>query len=253
MILPTGVHQFRAFVANARLLKYPVTQEMALLCAGFLALCLLAFSPWDWTKLLYGEEWMFVWPVATCFIYSLVHLDYRFIGSFAVLWWPSVYRMLSRRVDQRAYAAVLTTVGIGLMFCAVRSVPGAIRQSGHDLLGRGPASEQVVVAIQLAGLGLQPGDRIATVGHGFDGYYARLAALRLTAQIADPGSFWRLSEPDLRRLGEELRRAEVKAVVTQKIRDEAAGNAWQILTRKPFSEFSVLLLDTPESKQQDLE
>jgi hypothetical protein len=86
----------------------------------------------------------------------------------------------------------------------------------------------------LGGLGLRAGDEIATVGYPFDVYYARLARLRVIANIGFNGDrgpyevdkFWELSDSKFNALKKELRGIGVKAIVSPDKCVVTSSNGW---------------------------
>ncbi len=68
----------------------------------------------------------------------------------------------------------------------------------------------------LARLGIRPGDEISVLGHSLDCYYARLAGVRIVAQIwEDPEQVAGLSAPQVRQVLSQLRQIGVKALVSR--------------------------------------
>ena len=78
----------------------------------------------------------------------------------------------------------------------------------------GPVS--AAIAQGLAGMGIRPGDEIAVVGNIFDCYYARLARIRMVAQIwENPDRIVGLSAPQVQELMGQLKTLGVKALLSR--------------------------------------
>ena len=68
----------------------------------------------------------------------------------------------------------------------------------------------------LISLGIQPGDEIAVLGHSLDCYYARLAGVRIVAQIWEiPEEIAGLSEPQVSQVLSQLKQTGIKALVSR--------------------------------------
>lgn len=82
----------------------------------------------------------------------------------------------------------------------------------NKILDYYPYSQDIVVAKKLQELGLKPGDRVAHLG--FRRYYwARLARLKIVADIFDTEGFWKLDPERRQELIDTLKRYKVKAIV----------------------------------------
>jgi hypothetical protein len=72
------------------------------------------------------------------------------------------------------------------------------------------------VAGELVRLGVRPGDELGVLGHSLDCYYARLAGVRIVAQIwEDPEQIAGLNAPEVRRVLTQLKQIGVKALVAR--------------------------------------
>jgi len=160
------------------------------------------------------------WCLAGCAMYALVHTEERYVAAFALLLCLEVYRALVFRTEGRVAIGVCTVVLLVAMaplaLSTVRSAVTTVMQFRH------PVNEGYVdVARSLQHLGLQPGDKLAVVGHGVSVFYARYDRLRVVSEIEDPGEFWRLSPTEAKRVEDVLSRIGVKAIV---VFDRPAGN-----------------------------
>jgi hypothetical protein len=74
----------------------------------------------------------------------------------------------------------------------------------------------VAAAHGLARLGIRPGDEISVIGHSLDCYYARLAGVRIVAQIwEDPDRVAGMSAPEVTEVLTELKQVGVKALISR--------------------------------------
>ena len=171
--------------------------------------------------------WCLLWPAAYLAMYTAVHIEWRFMGAFLVLFWCAVYRILIGEGEQvRGRAAVLAVV------CGTLAIPwlghfaAASARAASDMVHERPTQHERVADL-LTLNGLHPGDRIAFAGESFEVYFARLARVRIVAQIPDQTEFWALDENGIHRLGQVLTSTGVKAVVAMGSPPEYNARTWQ--------------------------
>lgn len=157
--------------------------------AGFFALLLIALRP-----TLFLRRWLreaTVWaPAIVAFgAYSLIHIETRFLPGFLLITGLSLFAVLpipdaalSRKVVWCISLAIAATVGFRVLWTAAL-------QLGHI-----PTRTSVYwqVAQQLRDWGIRPGDKVASIGFTFDGYWAHLAQVTIVAEIpeGEAGTFW---------------------------------------------------------------
>ena len=166
-----------------------------------------------------AESWMILWSVAACFVYCLVTFQPRYVGPFLVLFWIAAYEATYGPGKR----TVLWTVSAFLFLMQLIPIGGALKHA----LDTPKVPVQLEVAQELTRFGLQPGDEIATIGYPFSVYYARLAKLKVVANIkgsAEPNDAVKM----------ELRRLGVKAIVSPELR-----SGWTTLG---LSNYSLKLL-----------
>jgi hypothetical protein len=158
------------------------------------------------------QTWILIlWPGATCLMYSLVLFNFRYIAAYLVLIALGIAPLLLQPFQSATRSRALFAAALLLLLiCAARLRP-ATRVEGRD---NGPAN--AAVAQELASLGIRPGDEIGVLGHSLDCYYARLAGVRIVAQIwEDPEQIAGLSAPEVRRVLAQLKQVGVKALVAR--------------------------------------
>jgi hypothetical protein len=177
---------------------------------GFLALVLLlgilsvrrGFRPLP----IDGAAMLVLWSLAAFAMYSVVHALPRYIAPFVTLFWAGL--LAGMRFPPDVSAKKLATVGAVLLTLfvwinlAVLNLDGLRRVTGFTPLAEGaiePATEvethaanHPAIADELLQMGLRDGDRIAFIGYSFTEYWARLARLRIVAEIHwhDVDRFW---------------------------------------------------------------
>jgi phage FluMu protein gp41 len=168
-------------------------------------------------------------------LYALVVVLPRYIAPFVVIFWFTVYDAFSSgRLKSVARGAVGATAISILLFQMLVLVKTTAGTDAH-----------LVVAKELERIGLRPGDEIATVGSGFEAYYAQLSKLRIVATIGYTGgpsnddNLAALNDTDLNAIEDKLRQLHVKAIVGRQSKVLTAGNSWDCIEATGYC---VLLL-----------
>jgi hypothetical protein len=104
------------------------------------------------------------------------------------------------------------------------------------------SSDYLVIAEGLRKLGVQPRDRLATVGTMIDAYYARAARVQIVAQISGADDFWSLSARDLTTVEERLASIGIKALVARDAPPGSGSEGWQVIAGGHSDHLSVLVL-----------
>jgi hypothetical protein len=219
--------------------------ELSPLLAGISVLCSFAFRRRFGVD--FSGSWLVLWSLATFGMFAMVTIEARYISPFIVLFWIAVYDAVSPGMLASAPSAHGAAIGVTAICIFVLQLLQIGSAASHSL--REPeAPNQIVVASELARLGLRPGEEIATVGDPFSVYYARLARLRVIANIGfrgngeiyDTDQFCALSDSKFKALKEELRRIGAKAIVSPDKCDVTANNGWHSIKD---TKYCVQLLD----------
>jgi hypothetical protein len=179
-----------------------------------------------------GRQWFILIPAVVPFaMFAMVHTEPRFVGGFLAIGLLGL--LLAVRVpdgveSRRMVAALMiaATVAVGLRVTVATAA---------DVLGRrfGTANYDYDVAVALQAMGVGRGDRVGTVGWAFDAYWARLAHLRIIAEVPTPevADFWSLTPDGRRSVYEAFRRAGVRCLVTHSVPHTPAAEGWRPLGR----------------------
>lgn len=190
--------QLRVLMTNLMTEAALLLRAQPALLAGVLVLALLSGGGW---LLGLRELWLLLGVPALAFaMYAPVHVEPRFLGGFVLLLFLTlVLGVRLQKSDLRAGTyvalAVFIVMTIGTLDTAFRFVTLHLAIPGN---GPSPALEDVVVAKQISQMGLLPGDKVAIIGDGTGAYWARLAKVRIVAEVMaadhDAQRFWRSSE-----------------------------------------------------------
>jgi len=215
--------------------------EMSTLFAGLLVLSLLRLNRPMPGKPDRSRYWPLLWSLAAAAMYAFVHVEYRFLGGFFVLFWLAAYRFMLGTSEKGAEKAILATV-LGSL---VVSTIGGGELLHHTTELKSP--DYLRIAEGLRTLGIKPGDELATIGYTFDAYYAHAAGTRIIAQIPEAEEFWGLSAAEREKVKEHLVSIGTKALVA-KDGPRGVGYAdWQEIPGTHLNRVRVLLLE-PSSK-----
>jgi hypothetical protein len=85
------------------------------------------------------------------------------------------------------------------------------------------------VAAMLHELGITPGDRVAVIGYAYDSFWARLARVKIVAEMleADAVELWRGDETVQQSVLQAFESAGVKAVIAEHVPDNSQLKDWQ--------------------------
>jgi len=188
------------------------------LLAGIIALALLS-GPLGLPVL--RAFWPFlVMSIAVLGVYLLVHEEDRFLGgSVLVLFLTLIAAVRFRPEVQKTVACVAVAV---FLVMALGTADYTVRVATNHMAipGTGPQSawQDVVAAGQLRRMGAQPGDKVAIIADGTGAFWARLARLRIVAEIMDSNhgskQFWDAPEEVRQQAYEAFVRSHAKLVVS---------------------------------------
>lgn len=181
--------QLRALSWSVRSLWHMFLEDGYLLVAGAVVLFTVGFTSWRrFARQISSQFPLLVPAVAAIGMYSLVVVWDRYIAPFAALLWLGVFaavRLPDTRESRRAAAGVAAALLAGM---AVLWAPGAVSNMRSIISAvRGRSARAVnppyEIARGLAAAGVTPGDRVVKVGYGANAYWARLAGVKIVAEV----------------------------------------------------------------------
>jgi hypothetical protein len=167
-------------------------------------------------------------PAAAVAMYSLVHVEARYLAPFAVLFWCGLFSGIllpasleARRLLTGACVIMAAFVLLPVLVAASTSAYAAARD-----LKRGEnfsAAENWQIASGLVRMGLKPGDKVAVIGWAAsEAIWARRARLKIVAELVSDGwgfrdgdKFWSGGEEVRGQVYQVLSRTEAKAIVAR--------------------------------------
>jgi len=171
------------------------------LIVGVIVLALLSGYLW-WLNL--GMVWPVIAMCATglAMYLPLIEND-RYLGGFVLVLFLALISAAQFHPDAKRSAIYVACAVFVVMALDTADYTVRVVTSHYAIPGTGPNStwQDVIAAQQLWGMGVQPGDKIAVIADGTGAYWARLAKLRIVAEIMDMNhgarEFWN-SPPDAR-------------------------------------------------------
>lgn len=164
-------------------------------------------------------------------LYCLVHVERRYvtgfvtaalpmllIGALAIAWHPNRF---VRFFSIAAFVTVLASV--------IAIAPELGRAAVNLATWDKPATnESWFVAESAQASGLRPDDKIACIGYGFHhAYWARLASLRIVAEIPDAQEYWVSPVETRREIDYVLAASGVRAIVAKGAPSNATSEGWR--------------------------
>jgi hypothetical protein len=180
-----------------------------------------------------------VFPALTVFGgYGSIHVEGRYIGAFVLLFWTDLLANIrvpdfqsSRRILFHLSSIMIIFMLLNIVFFNLqgfRDIAGLNNMKQIPISQDPPPSWPGEVAEELHQLGVEPGDKVAVIGYALDSFWARLARVKIVAEMlgTEADSFW-VGGPEIQ--GKALRSfasTGVKAVVAEYVPRYASIEGW---------------------------
>jgi hypothetical protein len=119
-------------------------------------------------------------------MYALVHTEWRLVAAWVVVLFVALVSSVTFRDDGSARAgiqAVVAALTLWHLILTANVVRHATVDAALALSGRGEPHEYWTVAAALQELGLQRGQKVASIGRSSESYWARLAGVQIALEI----------------------------------------------------------------------
>jgi hypothetical protein len=203
--------------------------DLGVVLAALAILLSMHSGPW---RLLRGPALALLAPALAAFgMYALVLAEARYVAPFVVLLLLGSL-MLVRLPKARWSAALAAHVSVVMVVVLVLQIGWSLSDaagSTFSQLAQGgfvAPDEQAQVALALHDAGIAPGDAVASGDRGFNAYWARLARVRIVAEVSglDGGTILEADAAARTAAQQLLLARDVRAVVAR---------AWPALTGDP--------------------
>jgi hypothetical protein len=185
------------------------------------------------------QKWVLVIPAVVAFgLYGLVLVAGRYIGVFILLFWAGILSniQVADMPNNRSWIKVMSAlVVIGLLMnIMLFNLDGFTRLNPSIEANIGeqsklPKPSPVEVAKMLQQLGIQEGDKVAIIGYGFDSFWARLARVRIVAEMLETqaSDFWQGDDAFQKSVLQTFASTGAKAVVAEYVPSDVVLKDWR--------------------------
>jgi 4-amino-4-deoxy-L-arabinose transferase-like glycosyltransferase len=205
------------------------------LLAGFLMLFMVSGRGWGCLTNI-AQQWrLLIIPLAALGMYALVRVDLRFVAPFLILFWSGLASAVEFQANsnesRKVVSCVIVTMAIVVM---ITTVATTVSVALGDV-SRGPNSANSLALVQcrvaegLRREGIRSGDEVAFIGDSFAAYWARLARVRIVAEIVpeDADTFWAADITAKGRIINAFRHTNAAIIVTDHIPTFSSPGEWR--------------------------
>jgi hypothetical protein len=199
----------------------------------FSSLILYVMSRRRWSVITdIAEQYILFIPVVTALsMYALVSVSGRYVGPFITLMWLGIFSgvRLPDSEDSRRLLKYVTVVMV-----LVLMMVGTNHFITRHLIIKKDAPffrAQWQVADTLNKMGIGPGDKVASIGNSHAHFWARLARVKIVAEMPHQSvvNFWNGDDLIKSKVFEAFAKTGAKAVVTNLVPDNTSPYGWQHL------------------------
>ncbi|MDQ2922071.1 MAG: hypothetical protein M3R52_10745 [Acidobacteriota bacterium] len=245
--------QIAALKTSARVyLELFTYKSQIVVLVGFLIL--LYQGRKGWFRGLKGEWGLLVLSIAAFAMYSLVHIEPRYLGPFLPSLWLGLFsslRMPARERSQKLIAYTIVPIVLMVMIVVITrstyTFYSSVRNETRNAADVGAGQPgQLQLSEALKNRGLQPGDAVGLLN--FDPFWlpvvnwARLARLRVIAEMpnSDADEFFALPDSRRKEAIEAFAKAGAKALIAARVPPDKTLPGWERLGN---TNYYVLQLD----------
>jgi hypothetical protein len=165
-----------------------------------------------------------------------VLVEDRYVGVFVLLFWADILAnvQLPDVDNNRVWLGTLGIIAcIGLLANIVlfnldgfKRLNPSMGTPSTDLSA--PPARPLEVAQSLRQLGIEPGDRVGVIGYAYDSFWARLARVKIVAEMLeeDANDLWREGEPTRQDVLHAYASAGADAVIAEYVPSYVRLDGW---------------------------
>jgi 4-amino-4-deoxy-L-arabinose transferase-like glycosyltransferase len=174
-----------------------------------------------------GKAWFLLVPVlAGMGMFAPVHVEMRYIGSFIFVFWVTLLaaiRLPDSRQVARLAQVLMAIPMVSLLAISLISTDHYLRADARHV-----DETNQRVAHWLTRNGTGPGDWVALIGFGREAYWARLARLRIVAEMPTENAekFWDADSALRSQVIDAFERTGAKILVAEKVPPSAPLAGW---------------------------
>ena len=180
-------------------------------------------GPWGALR---RQAYLWLPPLVACSAYAIVLVEFRYVAPFVLLLWLSAvssFLPTSWEISPRLVLALVLAV-----FCATGLKATKFAVSDTLAIRSGQQNVDWEVAQGLRRLGLQPGDKVSAMAVSGEAHWARLARLKIVAEIplGDESIFWSSSLESKQNVFRLLASTGAKLLVVRAAPSSALHDGW---------------------------
>jgi hypothetical protein len=183
------------------------------------------------------RRWALVIPAVIAFgLYATVLVQSRYVGVFVLLFWTDILAnvRLSTLTNNKSWMNVLSGLAmLGLMAnIAMFNLDGLKRLNPalgvNSVQQTARAAKPLEVAETLRDLGIRQGDRVGVIGYAYDSFWARLARVKIVAEMlnADAEDLWYEDTKLQQSVIQAFADAGVSAVIAEYVPADVKLDGW---------------------------
>jgi len=227
---------FRPLLASGLFYIKLFFQDQGMLVAAMIALYIIQ----EKSKVSFFEKvkrWSLVIPSIIAFgLYGLVLVSNRYIGVWVLLFWTDILANipLLKATDNKIWLNTLSSIAIFGLFINIIlfNLDGFTRlnptlESSLGTSISSPASP-LEVAQTLQGSGIKPDSNVGVIGYAFDSFWARLAHVKITAEMLeeDATEMWQGDTALRESVLQSFANAGTKAVIAEYVPADVSLPNW---------------------------
>jgi hypothetical protein len=209
-------------------------QLFGVLVVGYIALVLLG-----WGNGRAQLAYIMLPALAVFGLYALVYAEARYFGAWApVLFLVGISGLVFPSPRTTARNIVLLAVVVAYVVPIVRSSVVRAHQVAGLVTGYTMAHNDWRVAARLRNAGVRPGDKVASIGRAFDGYWARLARVQIAMEIPETEApkYWTSDGLVKKEIQNAFASAGARAIIMNKVPVDKVDPAWVTLGNGYFAQ-----------------
>jgi hypothetical protein len=227
--------QIRAIWVNMQIYYQMFFYLQPVLMVTFFMLLFISNRKWLFISDIWENKILLFPAVLGMGMYALVHVEERYVSSFIVPFWLGLFSALklpdSKEIKKLLSSSILV-LAIALIILSIFS---------KDLTDNRILSLENKINWQVAShfknIGMKEGDKVGVVGIYDDYYWARLARLRIIAEIPSEEeiiNFWASDKNVKSQVLNAFRNAGAKILVAGRAPDIVSKNGWKNIEDTPY-------------------
>ena len=194
----------------------------------FFVLLFMSNRGWLYLNDIWENKILLLPAVLGMTLYGLVHVEERYVSSFIVPFWIGLFSALKMPDLKEIKKLVTASVVVLMIFLLISSIFSKDLTDNRMLSLNNKINWQV--ASYFREIGMKRGDKVGVVGIYDDYYWARLAGLRIIAEIPSEeeiSNFW-ASDPSVKyRVLQAFKNAGAKILVAGRAPDVVSKDGWK--------------------------